>query len=135
MNKKNAEKPVTPLSRELTRELALIYAEMRAKKTEKELAKVRRHLHKANLVQPHRPQAAGESHLVALVKALKKHKILSLKALIAEAIAFGARSNCKRPEWPIHAILCRNPEIFTSPVRGYWMLSKGWEKAYKEKVA
>ena len=123
------------LKEAVARQYALLIAEKQIKKQNRQLAVLKRRLHKASLIQPHRPQAAGESHLVALVKALKKHKILSLKALIAEAIAFGARSNCKRPEWPIHAILCRNPEIFTSPVRGYWMLSKGWEKAYKEKVA
>ena len=123
------------LKEAVARQYALLIAEKQIKKQNRQLAVLKRRLHKSSLIQPHRPQASGESHLVALVKALKKHKILPLKVLIAEAIAFGARSNCKRPEWPIHAILCRNPEIFTSPVRGYWMLSKGWEKAYKEKVA
>ncbi len=128
-------KPNDPIRQQLVRDLALIYAEQANKKLARQNAILKRRLHKASLVQPHNPPAGGKKHLVALVEALKKHTILPHKLLISEAMRRGAKSSCRNPEWPIHAILCRNPRIFSRPTRGFWMLSKGWEKAYRSQVA
>ncbi|MCK9434328.1 MAG: hypothetical protein M0R32_05780 [Candidatus Cloacimonetes bacterium] len=123
------------LREELAQKLALIYAEQANKKLARKYAVLKRRLHKASLVQPHKRPAGGKQHLVALVEALRKHTILPHKRLIAEAIRRGAASSCRNPEWPIHAILCRHPLIFTRPARGHWMLAKGWEKPYAKLVA
>lgn len=128
------KQPLT-LQEELAQKLALIYAEQANKKLARQNAVLKRRLHKASLVQPHKRPAGGKQHLVALVESLKKHTILPHKRLIAEAMKRGAKSSCRNPEWPIHAILCRNPRIFTRPAYGHWMLAKGWEKAYKAQVA
>ena len=123
------------IQEELAQKLALIYAEQANKKLARKNAVLQRRLHKASLIQPHKRPAGGKQHLVALVEALQKHTILPHKRLIAEAIRRGAASSCRNPEWPIHAILCRHPRIFTRPARGHWMLAKGWEKPYSKKVA
>jgi hypothetical protein len=66
--------------------------------------------------------AKGANHELSLIRALADGKPMKLKELCEKAYELGARSSNNDLRNPLHAILCRKPEVFRSLGKGYWIL-------------
>lgn len=71
------------------------------------------------------PHALGRRTHREIVRAVlsKAGRPVKLEAIVSRALDMGAETNCRRPEWPLHAVLCRNPE-FVQVGNGRWALRR-----------
>ncbi len=73
-----------------------------------------------------------KSHKEALITALRYGGgYLKMDELCSRAIRCGAKTRAKDPKDPLHAVLCRNPDIFEKQGGGYWSFTAD----YRDKIS
>lgn len=64
------------------------------------------------------------SHKDFLISVLRRRGPMQLKYLVQTALEYGAKTRAKNPADPMHAVLCRNQDIFYQMGNGYWALTQ-----------
>jgi hypothetical protein len=75
-------------------------------------------------ITPVLPRTTGSSHKDFLISVLRRRGPMQLKYLVQTALEYGAKTRAKNPADPMHAVLCRNQDIFYQMGNGYWALTQ-----------